>query len=80
MINSFPRVLAHAFDEISTALVHGEKSKALSLANMGAVLARRSEESNVVADDLQTVVDAHHANFPAQAGEVDFTNLKQLLQ
>jgi hypothetical protein len=33
-----------------------------------------------VADDLQTVVDADHANFPAQAGEVDFTNLKQLLQ
>jgi hypothetical protein len=46
---------------------------------MGALLARRSEDPNVVADDLRTVVDAHHAKFPAQAGEVDFTNLNQLL-
>jgi len=79
MIKTLPRVLAHAFDEISTAIVRGENEKALSLANMGAVLARRNEVPNLVADDLQTVVDAHHSIYPPVAGEVDFTNLKGLL-
>jgi len=79
MIKTLPRVLGHAFDEISTALVRGEKEKAQSLANMGAVLARRSEDPNLEADDLQTVVDAHHSIYPPVAGEVNFTNLKGLL-
>jgi hypothetical protein len=79
MITYMHRVLGHTFDEISTALVRGEKEKALSLANMGAVLARRSEDPNLVPDDLQTVVDAHHSSYPPVAGEVDFTNLKGLL-
>jgi hypothetical protein len=79
MIKTFPRVLAHAFDEISTAIVRGEKEKALSLANMGAVLARRSEDPNLEVDDLETVVNSHHSIHPPVAGEVDFTNLKGLL-
>jgi hypothetical protein len=80
MSKNMNRLLAQVFDAIGTALVRDEKDKALSLANMGAVLIRRSDALVVTADDLQSIVDAHHAAYPVQSDEVDFTDLKKLLE